>query len=382
MGLFDPATYQGIRRPIDRAESLPPHCYSADAFYRREVERIFLKVWNLVGRTDYVPNPGDYFTIELVGVPVIVIRGRDGQVRAFVNSCRHRGTKLLDGDGHVETIRCPYHSWVYDTQGQLRAAPGALEMAEFSNADGALTPVRLETWLGFVFICFDPESPPLADYLGDLGDHLGSYDFESMVTVKRKTFEVRSNWKFYIENSMENFHLPTVHEKTIGNVKAVWTPIVGDPGNYVILHSKAERSRATLSGDVGFDRIPTLTGRAAEGAQYVLVYPATVLGCGLDCMWFKQMIPDGPDRMRNIAAFCFPKSALERPDYEAVVERYHRRFELVIGEDNAISERQLAGLNHPLARAGRLSRREPLVHTIDNWILDRVLDPPASRAAE
>lgn len=377
MGIFDPAAYQGIRRQVERAESLPPHCYSSEAFHRREVERIFLRAWNLVGRTDYVPRPGDYFTVDLVGIPVVVIRGRDGVVRAFVNSCRHRGTKLLDGDGHSEAIACPYHSWVYDTQGQLRAAPGAQEMTGFTLAEGGLTPVRMEVWLGFVFICFAQDAPPLADYLGDLADHLRSYDFESMVTVRRATFEVKSNWKLYVENSMENFHLPTVHRNSIGDVKAVWTPIVGDPGNYLILHSKTERSRATLSGETGFDRIPSLSGRAAEGAQYVLVYPATVLGCDFDCMWFKQMVPDGPGRMRNIAAFCFPRTALERADYAEVIQRYHRRFERVIAEDNAISERQFAGLNHSLARAGRLSGREPLVHAIDNWILDRVLDPPA-----
>ena len=93
MDLFDPATYAGVRRPLAQAETLPPQCYTSDAFFRREVEHIFLKVWNLIGREDYVPNPGDFFTIELVGIPVIIMRGRDRTIRAFVNSCRHRGAK-------------------------------------------------------------------------------------------------------------------------------------------------------------------------------------------------------------------------------------------------------------------------------------------------
>ena len=109
MDLFDPATYACVRRPLAQAETLPPQCYTSDAFFRREVEHIFLKVWNLIGREDYVPNPGDFFTIELVGIPVIIMRGRDRTIRAFVNSCRHRGAKLLDGDGNCKTIRCPYH---------------------------------------------------------------------------------------------------------------------------------------------------------------------------------------------------------------------------------------------------------------------------------
>lgn len=377
--LFDPATYTGVRRPLAQAETLPPQCYTSDAFFRREVESIFLRVWNLVGREDYVANPGDFFTIELVGIPVIVMRGRDRTIRAFVNSCRHRGAKLLDGNGNCRTIRCPYHSWIYDNEGGLVSAVGMRGVPDFSNADAGLAPVRLETWLGFIFICFDPGAPALADYLGDLHRYVHSYGLESMVTVKRKSFDLRTNWKFYIENSMENFHLPTVHEKTIGDVKAEWREVVGEPGNYLILHSKADRSRATLTGEPGFDRIPTLEGPAAEGAQYILIYPATVIGCDLDCMWFKQMIPDGPDRMRNIAAFCFPPSAVARADFDDVVQRYFRRFDLVIAEDNFIAERQMAGLNHALARSGRLSAREPLVHAIDNWVLDRVLDQAPAR---
>lgn len=378
MNIFDPDAYAGVRRPLAQAETLPPQCYTSEAFFRREVDNIFLKVWNLVGREDYVKNPGDFFTLELVGVPVIVMRGRDGVIRAFINSCRHRGAKLLDGEGHCNTIRCPYHSWIYDNEGALVSAVGMRGVADFNNADAGLTPVRLETWLGFLFICFDPNAAPLADYLGDLHRYVHSYGLESMVTVRRKTFALQTNWKFYVENSMENFHLPTVHEKTIGDVKAKWIEVIGNPGNYLILHSKAERSRATLSGDPGFDRIATLEGQAADGAQYILIYPATVIGCDLDCMWFKQMIPDGPNRMRNVAAFCFPPSAVARPDFEEIVARYHKRFDLVMAEDNFISVRQMEGLGHPLARPGRLTGREPLVHVIDNWVLDRVLDEPQS----
>lgn len=380
-GLFDPTSYDAVRRPLARAETLPPACYTSPEFFEREVRRIFRRCWNLVGRADYIAGPGDYFTFELAGTPGFAMRGRDGTIRAFVNSCRHRGAKLLDGSGSCPSIVCPYHSWVYDAAGRLRAAPGMAETEGFRADDNALAPLRAEVWMGFVFVNFDADAVPLADYLGDLTEAVASYGLDTMVTRGRKEFRVRSNWKCYVENSMENFHLPTVHARSIGDVKATWTPIVGNPGNYLILHSKAERSRATLSGDAGFERIPTLKGRAAEGAQYILIYPATVIGCDLDCMWFKQMIPDGPGMMRNIAAFCFPRSAVERPDFEAVASAYYRRYDMVIGEDNAISERQFAGLDQPFAKPGRLSTSEALVHAFDNWILDRVLDGPETRSA-
>jgi choline monooxygenase len=376
MDLFDPKTYAAVRRPLLEAETLPPACYSSPEFYRREVSNIFMKCWNLIGRADYVKNPGDYFALTLVGISLIVIRGDDGKVRAFVNSCRHRGAKLLeDGHGNCRTIRCPYHSWVYSTAGALRNATGMQTASDFALAEHGLIELKLDTWCGFLFVNFDPHAVTLRDYLGNLDSFTESYEFDAMVTVKRRDFTVRTNWKSYIENSMENFHLPTVHQGTIGGIKAEWHPIDGAPGNFVILQTHTAASRATLGSDAAFDRNSTLRGDAAKGAQYILIYPCTVIGADLDCMWFKQMAPDGPDVVRYSAGFCFPKATYERPDFEQIVPNYHKRFDLVISEDNGISEVQLRGLANPLSRPGRFSSMEPLVHTIDNWILDRTVGP-------
>ena len=103
--LFRPETYAAVRRPLLEASTMPPACYTSPAFYRREVQTIFMKVWNFIGRADRIPDAGDYFTIEFAGVPVIVMRGADGEVRAFANSCRHRGALLLDGEGNCRAIR-------------------------------------------------------------------------------------------------------------------------------------------------------------------------------------------------------------------------------------------------------------------------------------
>src|SRR5438270_7709088 len=107
--LFDPRHYEGVRRPLLDAETLPAWCYTSPAFYRREVERIFRKVWNFLGAADQIPNPGDYFTVTFAGVPIIVLRDGAGQLRAFANSCRHRGSELLSGSGNCKLISCPYH---------------------------------------------------------------------------------------------------------------------------------------------------------------------------------------------------------------------------------------------------------------------------------
>jgi choline monooxygenase len=373
MDLLDPQTYRAVRKPLLDAETLPPACYTSVEFHRREVSEIFLKCWNLVGRADYVKNPGDYFTHAVAGVSFIVMRGDDNRIRAFVNACRHRGAELLRGEGNCRAIRCPYHSWTYNRDGSLRGPNGMQDTREFSASDFGLREIRLETWSGFLFVNFDPDAEPLRAYLGDLDSWTESYEFQDMITVKRREFVIRANWKSYVENSLEHFHLPTVHQKTIGSVRAVWEPVNGAPGNFVILRSKTTGSRATLGNAASFENIPTLRGPAAEGAQYILIYPCTVIGADLDCMWFKQMLPEGPDTMRLVAGFCFTKTSVERPDFDEVVQNYHNRFELVMGEDNGIAETHLRGVLNPLARPGRLASIEPLVHTIDNWILDRVV---------
>ena len=107
--IFDPTRYEGVRRPLLDAVSLPPWCYTSDAFYRREVDAILTRSWNLVGRVDEIPSPGDYRVFDLCGRSAIVVRGDDGEIRALANTCRHRGTRLLDDSGHCRAIICPYH---------------------------------------------------------------------------------------------------------------------------------------------------------------------------------------------------------------------------------------------------------------------------------
>src|SRR5258706_15734657 len=117
--IFDSRHYQRVRRPALEAESLPPWCYTAPEFYDREVDRIFRKTWNFLGRVDEVAKPGDFRVFDLVGESVIVLRDREGEVRAFANTCRHRGTRLLAGTGKCRSIACPYHAWTYDLDGRL-----------------------------------------------------------------------------------------------------------------------------------------------------------------------------------------------------------------------------------------------------------------------
>ena len=201
--LFDPAHYAATRRPLLEAETLPPWCYTSEAFYRREVERIFRKVWNFVGHVSQVANPGDYFALTFAGIPVIILRDLSGTLRAFANTCRHRGSALLEGSGNCRVIVCPYHSWTYALDGALRAAPEMQQTIGFDTADAGLIPLRLDTWGGFLFLCFDAEAPGLSHYLGDLPARVAAYGLEDMACARRKEYMIECNWKLFVENAKE-----------------------------------------------------------------------------------------------------------------------------------------------------------------------------------
>lgn len=372
--LFMPSSYDGVRRPLEEAETLPPACYTSEAFFRREVETIFMKAWNFIGRADRIPNPGDYFTLEFVGVPVIVVRDKDGAVRAFANSCRHRGAIVAQGEGNCRAFKCPYHSWAYGLDGQLLSAPEIDRSRNFDFAEYGLVPIRLESWGGFIFLNFDRDAAPLTSWLGDLPERLQSYRFEDMVCVRRKEYLLACNWKVYVENAMEAYHVPTVHRSTLQRQKGPTATKQPTRGEWIALWKEHEGSRALLSGETGFPFIPSLQDQAARGTWYPLIYPSTMFGATRDCMWWLELHPISASSTKLIVGSSFPKATVERPDFGEVVERYYKRWDISIPEDNAISDLQQRGLSSPFCRPGRLTHLEPLVHDLANWVLDRVLD--------
>jgi choline monooxygenase len=369
---FSPDLFKKARLPFPLAETLPPECYYSDEFYRLEVEHIFMKVWNFLGRADHIPAPGDYYTLEFAGVPVIIMRDRSGELKCYANTCRHRGAKLVEGQGNTRALVCQYHGWTYDTEGRLIAAPEMHRTEGFDPACNGLKQIRLETWEGFVFINFDPTAESLIEYLGDLPQTLASYRFHDMKQTGRLEYEIDCNWKIYAENAMEAYHVPMVHAKTLQKLKREPPPTVPSKGNWCGLHTKHEGTRALLAGDTGFPPIQGLEGLAAVGTYYTLLYPSTMFGCTIDCMWWFEVHPLGPEKIRLIVGSCFPNETIERPDFDEIVQRYNRRWKISVEEDNQISEMQQKGIRSPLAEPGRLSHMEELVHHIANWVADRM----------
>ena len=376
--IFDAKHYEGVRKPLLEAETMPAFAYTSPEFYQREVERIWRKTWNFIGSADQIRNNGDYFTLNFAGVPIIVLRDHDGKIRAFANTCRHRGSELLEGKGNCKLIVCPYHSWTYDLSGNLRGTPEMDKTLNFNKADYGLSSIAIDTWGNFLFINFDKNPEPLKKHLGDLPEKLAPYRLENMALARRKSFQMDCNWKLFVENAKESYHIGTVHRATINqyaSAKAAGYWVEKATGDYVVTFAQHEGSMALLKGAKGFPTIESLEGRREAGGTYApLIYPSTYLACTIDCAWYLEMHPISASKTYMVHGALFPRDRLDRPDFEEVAKNYYHRWDVTIEEDILASVRQQRGLETPFAPPGRFSHREPLVHEIDNWILDRVID--------
>ncbi len=212
----------------------------------------FFRHWNCIGHHSRVSESGSYLAFDFMGVPLIVVRGADHEIRAFVNSCPHRGSQIVEqGEGACTRLQCPYHNWTFALDGSLYATPMFEESAVFKKADHGLRRIRLELWAGLMWINFNPDGPSLLDHLGDLPDRTAPWKAGEMVCVGRKTYPVKANWKLYLENFSDGYHVPFVHKTTL-NRKQVSRRDFHDPavniGNYLMHYTRFEGTRGAMDG--------------------------------------------------------------------------------------------------------------------------------------
>ena len=212
------------------ATSMPPEAFTSEALLELERERIFSKEWICVGREDELSTPGDFFTSEVNQVPIIITRNRDGKLQALVNVCRHRMGRVAKGEGKTRVLTCPYHSWSYDLDGKLLNAP-KMEDKQFDRSKFGLHQLRLEVWLGFVFVNMDADAEPLAPRLEPLKESLKNFRVEQMNVISKETTIWKTNWKVLCENFLEVYHSESVHRNTLYAIGGAETARPGDRGD-------------------------------------------------------------------------------------------------------------------------------------------------------
>ncbi len=369
-GMFSPEKYVVNRRALAQASPLPGWCYASPEWHERELDSVFRNEWLCVGRVDQVPNPGDFFSIPLLGQPLIVVRDHSNKVNVLSAVCRHRGAVITESDGRCRQFVCPYHNWTYALDGQLVATPGLPPPMEesigFANAHYRLNALTTEFWAGFIFVTFNPNAMPLLESLGTLPGFLGNYRLENMQFVRRDIYEVDCNWKVWLENAFENYHVPTLHRKHVDPTKPQSWSFEQTDGRWEAMYS--ERSIVAHSG------LPTLDGlseKEASGLYHIWVKPSLHLVLTASFARYLLYLPEGTGKFRLMVNWTFPRSAIERPDFAEIVSRdYYDKFAEVFKEDLRIATNVQRGMRSRAFEPGRYSVEEYIVHRIATtfWI--------------
>ncbi len=333
--------------PLERASTIPAQWYTNTGIAKLERERVFGRAWLAAGRADQVERAGQFFTIEIAGEPLVVVRGFDGVLRGFFNVCRHHAAAVATTDaGTAQIFRCPYHGWTYGLDGSLKGTPDFGGVCEFDRAANGLVPIRVETWEQFVFVCLDADGPALQEWVGNLEARVALLQLSALRFHGRREYVLRCNWKVFIDNYLDGgYHVPYLH-KGLNSVLDYAQYTIETDERYCLQSSPIVSSGEHASVEV------TRTG---ERAWYYWLYPNFMINIYEGVMDTNLVLPLADDRTRVIFDFYFADGV--NADESIAVS------DLVQQEDVAVCEAVQRGLGSRAFGAGRLSvRREAGEH--------------------
>jgi Rieske 2Fe-2S family protein len=348
--------------------------YCSPEVYALEREVIFFNQWFYVGRANRLSAAGSWITADVVGESILITRGKDAQLRAFYNVCRHRGARLCEepSGSTRSSIRCPYHAWGYGLDGKLISTPN-VERGEVDEI--GLWPVHVAEWEGFLFVNLDRDTPePLSDALGAQSDNplpLARYGLQALETAKVVTWDVEANWKILIENFNECLHCPTVHPELVTLVPAYRKGAIieddRDDGAVVLVEGSG------IGGPES--EIPRLPGVPEEDAMLYYaktVFPNLLLDVSATEAIATAIFPTGPMTSRVVAEYLFDPSVIndETLDVTPNVD-----FNVLVQEqDNAVCERVQRGVRSRAFDHALLPAKDSLVHDFaQRYLHDRGL---------
>ena len=381
--LFSPHHYAPVRKGGRAMRALPLWCYTSQRFHDAEKERIFLPNWNLLEREELVANVGDYHCLSMFDVPLLMVRGKDGQVRVFANTCRHRGALVAEGSGNCKAFRCPYHFWTYALDGSFNGAPdykdldGKALIDDTNKGEFALVELDSGTWGGFVFVRFKKGGQTLEQHLGAFVETLASHRLEEMACARKVVYDMEANWKCFVENYIDGYHIPYVHKDSLSRWKTDGYTQVTSRGQEFAVLVKHDGSQLLLPFD-SYDGFPSMSQIDADkkrGTFFTTLKPGMMMTLGNDGALVFHSEPISAGKSRLTVHSLFPKSYFERDDFERVSNNYYRRNDKVVLEDKDIAVRQFAGLQSPYARIARLGDNETQISSFSNWIVDQVVGP-------
>jgi glycine betaine catabolism A len=359
--------------------TLPGHYYTDPAIFGLEQSRIFESMWFCAVRVSDLATPGSFRTVQVGRESVIVVRGRDGLLRAFLNVCRHRGARLCTEEtGEVKrAIQCSYHAWTYDLSGKLIAAPNLARMPDIDRTEYGLVAVRLREWLGYAWICLADDPPSFAeDVRGAVTERLGtleaidSYDIESLTVGRRFTYDVKANWKLIVENFMECYHCATIHPELVEVLPEFADGYAAQ--SYVGRGAEfgADIRGFTVDGREGFDKLPGVREDQDRRYYAITIKPSVFINLVPDHIIFHRLFPVAADRTIVECDWLYSQEVVASGrDVSHSVELFHR---VNVQDFDACERCQPAMGSRAYARGGVLVPAEHHIGAFHDWVTARI----------
>lgn len=316
------------RAALARSAQPPGRTLPAEAYVDPQVlaweRRAFLEgSWYCLGRSADLSRQGDRKAYHVGNEGVVVVRGDDGTLRGFFNTCRHRGHELVACGGPVEggrAITCPYHSWVYGLDGRFRGAPRFRDRTDWQKDDpeNSLVPVPMEEWGGWMFVNCSGDAPPLREHLGNVVEELEPYDLERLVVAASHEYEIAANWKLVSENYHECYHCSTIHPE-LCRVTPPDSGVAFEPTGLVVGGSMDLMEHAETMSLDGRSRgviFPRLDDARRRQVLYLQLFPNLLLSAHPDYVMTHHLEPVDVGRTRVECQWLFPPEAVQRPDFD------------------------------------------------------------------
>jgi choline monooxygenase len=320
------------------ARALEPAHYLGAEMLERDFEQVFARSWQLLAHESRLGATGDHVVASIGRIPIVIVRGADGQLRAFANVCRHRAGPLALCDGRgARALHCRYHGWTYDLDGRLRHAPEMAGAEGFVADDIRLPAFRIASWQGLVFVTLAEDTPPLEQVYGGITGRIAPIDLASMEFVRSDAYDIACNWKIYVDNYLEGYHLPYVH-----------------PGLSKVLDYRVYRTELFPWYSLQHSPLRANDGIYGDGeAFYYFIYPNVMLNIMPGRLQVNRVLPTGPDRCRVEFDYYYSADAGAR----GRIDRDREFSDEIQQEDIAICEAVQRGLASGHYQPGRLCPR-------------------------
>ena len=350
-------------QPAALAKMLPPDHYLSERWFERERAVLHDNAWHFACLASSLTQPGDFRVRQLLDRSVLIIKGEDGNIRAFLNTCRHRAAPLTNARcGRLEQLRCPFHHWTYSTEGKLLKAPGLANVCapqQLSELGLDLVPLPCSSAAGLVFVNLNPANQtPLTDSYGSYLTSIAEpHRCADMRLVHEKHYILNTNWKLYVEVDMETLHTNFIHSRSIGS-QAV-EPILSQSDWFGVYH-RNQQSPALFpeKRHLAFPAPDGIDGDAKAGTHFCILLPGFFIVTAPEVMWWIQKTPISAQQCQVHVGYAFHKDTLARPDFNDIAPLYFERLDQVIKEDDAICEYQIQGLHNGIQ--GHFTPMEPV----------------------